>query len=751
MSYFMLGDWLLDAISWLFIKLLDGVAYSILSLTYNIFYQMSKINLFGADSLGQALYDSISARLYTVLSIVMVFVFAYQLIMLIINPDGGKDKQAGSKLVKDTVISVVAIVLLPTVYKYMALFQNHVLEENTIGALVLGMGSGTSGNAGKTIALMTNMAFYHPEGTSYNTFFDENGNIKDSAQSDCESQVTAASGSGHTGVCSTYVTALEQWKMSAKSGISSITGKKALYQKTDDEGMYYIWILSTIAALGAAYYFVMYTISIGKRAVKLGALQLITPIPLVLRIFPESRKGYETWLKEMKTTYLELFLRVFVIFFMIQLIILIPQLIDYLFGGSADVDGFMMVPLATALLIWGMLDFAKEAPDLFKKMFDFGGELFKGISIDPRMSKQLENSGAYNMMKGAVYGATTGAAQGALTGPGGAFMGAVGGMFRGGAEGYGHGYAEGRRRLDQFRDDEAAGSTFRGRTIDRLRQSVGMETRQEAMDRDIKLHSTIEAKDEMGTKRQYSQEDYKARREYVQSLNSAQKSIRDSIGHAIDKDDSKIQLAIVDSAGLTHKGNASELAKKIASLEAAAPTRDDFTTETTIKNSDGTSSVVKNFDEDAYNKAMKAHLDNIQKMNESLRNQKDAKKKAIIDDIVISGKDSTADGSVNVSDIGNADLSNAKASLDEINSTLSSHAYGTKDASGNVVKTSKIDSINELDSMRDLSNDELHSLTAGKAKTDQYAQGIHESERYQHSAADNRQVHQNPPGGGGKK
>ena len=40
-----------------------------------------------------------------VLSVVMVFIFAYQLIMLVIDPDG-KGKGAMSQVVKDTLISL---------------------------------------------------------------------------------------------------------------------------------------------------------------------------------------------------------------------------------------------------------------------------------------------------------------------------------------------------------------------------------------------------------------------------------------------------------------------------------------------------------------------------------------------------------------------------------------------------------------------------------------------------------------------
>lgn len=389
----MVGDWFNSVMAFFFVKLLDTMAYGLLAVAYNIFYAVSQLNLFGGNAAGQELYNTITSRFYNILSIIMVFVFAYQLIMMIIDPDGKEQKASGS-LVKDTLVSIIAIILMPTLFKYMALFQNHVLTNNTIGAIILGQnGMDNDVNPGKSISLMVFMAFYHPNNTSYTTFFDENGTLK--MQSDGFGNTKAYSDcvyeSGNEKVCRNYLNGLQKWKADSSYGVGSITGIKDLREQVG-EGVEYMWILSTGAGIVTAWFFFAYSIALGTRAVKLGVLQIISPIPLVFRIFPQTRKTYETWFGEIKKTYLELFIRVGVIFFIIALIQQVPTFIGIIFEANEGAGDGLTKCIATVCLILGMLQFAKDAPDLFKTLFSNGGNLFSGLNFSPKIRSHVESN-----------------------------------------------------------------------------------------------------------------------------------------------------------------------------------------------------------------------------------------------------------------------------------------------------------------------------------------------------------------------
>lgn len=394
----------------IFISFFDFVAYLLLSAAYSVFLAVSNINIFGTSA-GAELFDSIVERFYMVISIAMIFVFAYQLIMMIINPEGDTAK-ASTSLVKDTVISVLAIAVLPLIFDYMHIFQKHVIQDNTIPAIILGGNPTPTDEAGGDLSVMVFMSFFHPVGTSYSTFIDEAGNLSSSAKNDC----TSAGASGE--ICDEWIAAFSEYKGS--TGVKTIapfSKRGTLRSEIDEEGgMEYLWILSTAAALAVAWFFFSYSIDIGTRAVKLGFLQLIAPVPLIMRIFPKSKGMFDAWINELKKTYIEIFIRLAVIFFIVYLCQMVPILIDAIFSSTSGAgSNALLKGIATVCLILGLLKFAKEAPELFKKIFSSGpGGLFEGVNLKPGMKKRIESNDF--AMKG------IGAASGIVSGVAGAAM-----------------------------------------------------------------------------------------------------------------------------------------------------------------------------------------------------------------------------------------------------------------------------------------------------------------------------------------
>lgn len=419
------ANWLVRTLGIIFIGLFDGVAYTLVSLSYRIFLAVSELDLFGGSEAGQNLYNIFTQKIYMILSIVMLFVLVYEIILMIINPDGDGTKKA-TTLFKDVVISISLIAVLPTLFRYMAVFQQHVIHNNTIGAIVLGT-SPTPGDQkeyayGDRIGMVVLMAFYHPQGTGYDSFFDTLGNFRgaDEAVSSC---VSDSDGAASEDTCRTWAEALERWdnqlnapKFVDLSGFNSITWNWSLLGTIgDDDGSYYMWIISTVCAIMVAKFFAGYAIDLGTRAVKLGFLELIAPIPIIMNVSPKLKKSFETWKGEIIKTYVELFIRLAVIFFTVKLCSVVPQLAEYIFGGNSTVEGGLGIRTTTmVILILGLLKFAKEAPELFKSLFDTGGNLFKGLDLKPGIKRRIEGNeyamkgmstalGAVGGMAGAAY------------------------------------------------------------------------------------------------------------------------------------------------------------------------------------------------------------------------------------------------------------------------------------------------------------------------------------------------------------
>ena len=351
-----IGDSLVRAWYGLWV-LIDSLVYGLISTTYQVFLLVSHASLFnGKDSNITTIVD----RFMTILGIGMLFVLAYNIILLIMNPDkfssGGDKSMQG--IFKNFVIAVVMITCCSTVFDYMAKLQTDIMNSQVIEKIILGTNDDTSidnvKNMGSRVSTMLFETFFHP--------IDDNGNILTYA--DC------ASDTSKVDVCSTYKTAYEG-AMTGK--ISEFVSASELFDSlvSKKPHMQYLYIISTICGVVALLMFVSYTIDIGIRVVKLAFLQIIAPIPIMLYVTKPKGGIFSKWINMLIKTYLTLFIRLATIYFSI---FLIGVFVDN-FGGGAngifgDTSSFssLVKLFGNLVLILGVLLFAKEAPKLFEEL-----------------------------------------------------------------------------------------------------------------------------------------------------------------------------------------------------------------------------------------------------------------------------------------------------------------------------------------------------------------------------------------------
>ena len=125
---------------------------------------------------------------------------------------------------------------------------------------------------------------------------------------------------------------------------------------------------------------------------KLGFLQLISPIPIISYIDPSSSKNgmFSKWLKEVGKTYADLFIRLGAVYFAITLIAALMQNSDL---GTTNF-------LARVFIILGILIFANQIPKLI-------GDLL-GVKIDGNFSlnpmRKINSSPIANAVVGGEAG-----------------------------------------------------------------------------------------------------------------------------------------------------------------------------------------------------------------------------------------------------------------------------------------------------------------------------------------------------------
>ena len=282
---------------------LDKIIYSLISTVYQVFIAVSKVSLYGNvdDKI-----NKLTERIYVILGIAMLFVMAYNIILLIINPDKSSGDKSVQGLFKNFVISIVVLTLLPTIFNYMNILQNDIIDSHVIEKVILGDSDSNGGslkNMGSNIATMIYSTFYHP--------IDENENAV--SYEDCKSN------SGASASCADYISAYDNGKNGKVSAfIDDAKLEDSLNSKKPT--MELLALISTACGVVALLMFVSYAFDIGIRVAKLAFLQIIAPVPVILRITKPSGGVFSKWTSKLIETYLTLFLRLITIYFSMYMV-----------------------------------------------------------------------------------------------------------------------------------------------------------------------------------------------------------------------------------------------------------------------------------------------------------------------------------------------------------------------------------------------------------------------------------------------
>ena len=145
-----------------------------------------------------------------------------------------------------------------------------------------------------------------------------------------------------------------------------LVGKKIHYR-------YSYHLLGGITALIISIVLILYTIDVAIRALKLAILRLIAPIPIISHMSISAKEGkgedaFSCWIRSLTSTYLELFIRLAVMYFVIFLVN------DLTIGGIQIETGSGLVGgLSFVFIIIGMFLFARQAPRFIENSLGIKG------------------------------------------------------------------------------------------------------------------------------------------------------------------------------------------------------------------------------------------------------------------------------------------------------------------------------------------------------------------------------------------
>lgn len=464
----------------------DYVAYTLIGYCYQIILYLSNINLsnFGGVS-------SLINRIYILLGIFMLFKLAFSIIQYVVAPDSFTDSGKGfGKLATNVMVSMALLVATPWMFNMLYEVQGYILKSNIVGRLVMGAtiasSDSISGDKIKSMALDTEFLLYggfaslntdvitECEGASIMGTTEQvtvnNGKCIEALKTKFESELLKTSD----------ITLYDFFKYKENGNIEDkIEDERDFgafsniitWQEDSKYVINYIPFISTLVGGYVAFLLIFYCIDISLRAVKLLFLQMVAPISIISYIDPKesiSNSKLANWLKEVFTTWASLFIRLLVIFLVMQLISIIATgvfgdgLSGINFGDSGSPTGLTQMFIYVFLVI-GCFQFAKKAPELIEKLF--------GIKMSGDLHLSAAAKGLGGMALGGALG-TIGAATGA--GIGRVVTGTLSGM-KGGIEGKKFGEiasmgADANRRLGIAR---ANGSTFWARQHAKISNALG--------------------------------------------------------------------------------------------------------------------------------------------------------------------------------------------------------------------------------------------------------------------------------------
>ena len=422
---------------------LNFCVYFLLGLMYQIFFNVASAQLFESETI-----KNFYGRVQLIIGVFMVFKLAITILQGIMDPE----KFMGNKEGFGTIITrvVVALIMLAVIVpinipdvenansyeKYLnnngLLFgtlyslQDRILSGNTLGRLILGT-TDSADNPDETQLqqekleqsaniftstilkgfLRINM-LPEEERASDNETKSENWYCPEDKLTD--DHITAINAYNQLDISpaallsDAYVKAKCNLNLASHIPLVNLIAGKSKYVFA------FNWIVALIVGAIFLVLLVAFTIDIAIRSIKLAILRLLAPIPIISYIEPKSAKDgmFASWVKALTSTYLDLFLRLAIVYFVIFIIQ------DMMVNGIIIDQAGGMVGIISCIFIWiGLFFFARMAPKFIKDALGLKGPGMSNLGLSGVLGGAATFVGGGGV-KGAMAGALSNMNAGAM-------------------------------------------------------------------------------------------------------------------------------------------------------------------------------------------------------------------------------------------------------------------------------------------------------------------------------------------------
>lgn len=328
----------------------------------------------------------------------MLFKLSISVVNYILNPDQLTDKTKGfGKIIQQVIIVMGLIIMTPQIFKWAYKLQALILNNNVIYTLVTGTKNDgnyslNSDDVEESVDKIKKNAEETGALVKYNLlsgfiYREDAGNVVSAEKEDGKECDEFADDKEYQEAFDCLLDG------DTYNNTKSSKGQYGAKNKFVNE---YKVIVSTICLGFTAYVFLVTAFDVALRAVKLGFLELIAPIPIISMLDPNSAKSgmFSKWFKECKNNYLSLFTRLLVVYFAIEMI---NQIFD---DGSMkwrDTGVTVNFGFVKIFIVLGLLMFVKQLPKFIEDALGIKTDV-GGLSL----KKKLDSIPGSKAVAGAI-------------------------------------------------------------------------------------------------------------------------------------------------------------------------------------------------------------------------------------------------------------------------------------------------------------------------------------------------------------
>lgn len=382
------GGAIVEALRSLMLSFCD-IIYKLIVFFFDIFVVLGKAEILTDDTLLK-FYE----RIGLILGLFMIFRVTFSLIQYVINPDLMVDKQKGLvNIIKRVLVVVVLLGVTPSIFKFAYEAQNLVIESNVIPTVITGKNIDST-NSGANLAWYAFSSFYSYNETALNRL--SSGTTKDEAKALCpeykdgdnnsliKSDFMKNSSLGYAFNCvNTQIDVVVP-------GYDDTT--KAFLIDFDGNGF-----VAVVVGVLILWMILMYVIQVGVRVIQLAYLQLIAPVPIIMYLAPKGEDTLNKWIKQCTTTYLDFFIRVAILYFVVFIIELLMSNDYSIFEESLGDVSNLNLTFMKIIMIIAILIFAQRVPKLLQEVFPVSKSAASfDFGLNPKKSIMEPLKAAYN-------------------------------------------------------------------------------------------------------------------------------------------------------------------------------------------------------------------------------------------------------------------------------------------------------------------------------------------------------------------